>query len=380
METTGDRIRLWRRRRGMSQQTLAGLSGVSQAYVSQVERGLKTVERRSTLARLAAALNVSVAELTGTTDTADPVREEANRFVPAIREALLMRESGDRLDEQVAPGEVASAMLAEARCEYTATMAALPRLLRIATGSDLVDLCRIAMFILKNHGYPDLARDAARLGVAEARRCGDPAILGVSAFTWVHSLPVETCDLAARSAQTAADELQPYLGDPKARQIYGMLHLSAGLACAASGRPSDARDHVAEARAEAELLGEPDGYGISMLVFGPANVGVWRMSIAAELGQPDEVVRASEQLQPAVLPVPQRRAQYHALRGCALAQVGGHDEEAVLAFLRAEEVAPQWTRLQAPIADAVVTMLRRARRGVTPRALQRLATAFRLRV
>jgi|ADGO01.1.fsa_nt_gi Predicted transcriptional regulators len=115
METTGDRIRLWRRRRGMSQQTLAGLSGVSQAYVSQVERGLKTVERRSTLARLAAALNVSVAELTGTTDTADPVREEANRFVPAIREALLMRESGDRLDEQVAPGEVASAMLAEAR-------------------------------------------------------------------------------------------------------------------------------------------------------------------------------------------------------------------------------------------------------------------------
>jgi len=364
----------------MSQQTLAGLSGVSQAYVSQVERGLKTVERRSTLARFAAALNVSVAELTGTTDKAEPVREEANRFVPAIREALLLREAGDRLDEHIAPGDVASAMLAEARCDYTATMAALPRLLRTAAGSDFVDLCRIAMFTLKNHGYPDLARDAARLGAAEARQYGDPATLGVSAFTWVHSLPVETCDLAARSAQAAADELQAHLGDPKARQMYGMLHLSAGLAHAASGRASDARAHVAEADAEARSLGEPDGYGVSMLVFGPANAGVWRMSIAAELGQPDEVIRVSERFDPDVLPVPQRRAQYHALRGCALTQVGGHDEEALLAFLQAEEIAPQWTRLQAPIADAVVTMLRRARRGVTPRPLERLAVAFHLRV
>lgn len=65
-ETIGARVRYWRmRRNGMTQAVLAGLAGVSQSYISQVESGRKTIDRRSTLVAVAAALQVTVADLLG---------------------------------------------------------------------------------------------------------------------------------------------------------------------------------------------------------------------------------------------------------------------------------------------------------------------------
>lgn len=381
MQTVGARIRYWRRRRGgMSQQLLADRAGLSQAYISQIESGKRAIERRSTLADLAEALQVSVAELTGNADPTDPAKEKAVVAVPAIREALVLRDAGERVERSLAAGAVRSAMLAEARCDYVTAMSALPPLLRSCTGAQLVDLTRITMFLLKGHGYPDLARDAARLGVVEARRLDDPALIGVAEFTRANALPVETSGLASRLAHTAADQLQPHTADTRTRQAYGMLHLTAALREATVQQIGAARAHVEEAVAEAASLGEPDDLGISMLVFGPTNSGVWQMTVVAELGDPDEVLRVADTLTPERLPVPQRRANYHAHRGRALAAVGGHDEEAVLAFLRAEEITPQWVRLQSPIRDATSTILARTRRGAVPRPLHRLAEVFDLRI
>lgn len=61
----GDRIAAYRKRRGLSQEALAGLVGMSRSWLSQVERGLRQVDRLSTLANLAAVLRVDVAELVG---------------------------------------------------------------------------------------------------------------------------------------------------------------------------------------------------------------------------------------------------------------------------------------------------------------------------
>lgn len=63
-EYQGARIRYWRLKRGLSQRVLAGLAGMSQGYVSQIEAGIKEIDKRSTLIRLAGALQVSVADLT----------------------------------------------------------------------------------------------------------------------------------------------------------------------------------------------------------------------------------------------------------------------------------------------------------------------------
>jgi len=75
-DTIGARIRNWRMRRGgMTQAVLAGLAGVTQSYVSQVESGRKTIDRRSTLVSLAGALQVTVADLLGQgTESGDPAR------------------------------------------------------------------------------------------------------------------------------------------------------------------------------------------------------------------------------------------------------------------------------------------------------------------
>ena len=61
----GERIAAYRKRRGMSQDALAGLVGMSRSWLSQVERGIHTVDRLSTLVDLAAVLRVDVADLVG---------------------------------------------------------------------------------------------------------------------------------------------------------------------------------------------------------------------------------------------------------------------------------------------------------------------------
>lgn len=58
----GERISAYRRRRGLSQAALAGLVGRSESWLSQVERGIRSVDRLSVLLDLAkiaaAALNL----------------------------------------------------------------------------------------------------------------------------------------------------------------------------------------------------------------------------------------------------------------------------------------------------------------------------------
>src|SRR6266511_5842199 len=83
----GERIAYYRRRRGISQVKLAGLLGRSESWLSQVERGVRSIDRISVLTQVAGALNVPVTEL-----SPDPLlqREEAAQHptVRAVRIAL----------------------------------------------------------------------------------------------------------------------------------------------------------------------------------------------------------------------------------------------------------------------------------------------------
>jgi transcriptional regulator with XRE-family HTH domain len=64
VDELGGILRDTRRRRGLSQQALADRAGLSRNFVAQVERG-ESVPTVATLARLAAALATTVAELVG---------------------------------------------------------------------------------------------------------------------------------------------------------------------------------------------------------------------------------------------------------------------------------------------------------------------------
>ena len=61
----GERIAIYRRRRNVSQTVLAGLIGRSESWLSQVERGTRSVDRLSVLIDIAKVLHVDVAVLDG---------------------------------------------------------------------------------------------------------------------------------------------------------------------------------------------------------------------------------------------------------------------------------------------------------------------------
>jgi transcriptional regulator with XRE-family HTH domain len=371
----GERVAYWRRRRGKSQRVLAGLAGMSQPYLSQIERGQKPVDRRATLVALANALQVSVADLTGQPgDPTDPTKASAVASVPDIREALIRREVNELKPSHV---DVDQAIRAGEAYDFATVAAMLPDLLGGLRGSRLIQIAHIASYTLKDLGYPDLARDAARLAVAEAYELDRPEWIGVAEFIRILTIPPEMSDAPTRRAQQVADELQPHTGDPLVQQVYGMLHLTAALRSAIAYDRVAALDHLAEAREAAQWLGEPVDLGLARFAFGPTNVGFWTVALHLELGEPELALEAASGLAPGLIPLANRQGPFHADVATALAAVG-RDDESVAAFLRAEAVGPQWFRLRPTVRETIGAIIRRTRRNAVSSQLRHAAIAVNL--
>lgn len=58
--STGERIRLYRTRRGLSRERLSGLAGVSPSWLKQVENGTRKADSLRLLVAVAEALNMPV--------------------------------------------------------------------------------------------------------------------------------------------------------------------------------------------------------------------------------------------------------------------------------------------------------------------------------
>jgi transcriptional regulator with XRE-family HTH domain len=96
--SVGERIAIYRRRRGLSQLALANMIGRSEAWLSQVERGIRHVDRVSVLIRLAQVLKVTVEDLIGQPLSLAPNGGIEFRAIPALRAALT--------DYELIPGHV----------------------------------------------------------------------------------------------------------------------------------------------------------------------------------------------------------------------------------------------------------------------------------
>src|SRR5215469_1939514 len=84
----GERIRIYRMRRGISQKQLAELVGRSESWLSQVERGIRSVDRLSVLVDIARILKVDVETLSGHQLALAPNGLPELEGVEAIRSAL----------------------------------------------------------------------------------------------------------------------------------------------------------------------------------------------------------------------------------------------------------------------------------------------------
>src|SRR4051794_26402545 len=88
-QAIGERVRVVRRRRGLSIETAAGLAGIDKSFLSRLETGQRAFIRRGLLENIAAALSCSVADLTGQ-PYLSPDRDTmaATAAVPEIAAAL----------------------------------------------------------------------------------------------------------------------------------------------------------------------------------------------------------------------------------------------------------------------------------------------------
>src|SRR4051794_28656022 len=87
--TTGERIAWYRRRRGMSQEILAGLVNRTADWLGKIENGRIDLDRLSVIRNLAEALDVSVGDLVGEPTLLDWSEDNDSGTVSALRQALL---------------------------------------------------------------------------------------------------------------------------------------------------------------------------------------------------------------------------------------------------------------------------------------------------
>jgi transcriptional regulator with XRE-family HTH domain len=394
--TIGARLRMLRRWRGKSQAELAGLADLSPSFVSMVENGRRPLDRRSHIAALAGALNVSEADLAGGPHlTPDPLQSDPHRTIPALRVALQTNTLASPVVERARPvSELARVVTTEIEplrraCNYVATGRLLPDVLdelhyHVAHPADeaakrlalqtLIDACACATFTAKNLNYSDLAHLAALRAEEAADLLDEPIYKGKADFVWLNTLARAAAhDRTLMAAERAADQLELHVNDAPGRHVLGMLNLTAALAAASVQRSDNALDRLNEAARIARHV--PDTPMANWQSFSTTNVNIWRVTVGVERGETGG--RMLEMAEGVTLdslePRSSRRADFCADVGRGLAREPRTRGQAIRWLRRAEEAAPQRIRNSAAVRESVSYLLNRARAEAGGRELRGMA-------
>jgi transcriptional regulator with XRE-family HTH domain len=304
----------------------AGLAGLSFSFWGQVERGDKAVTNRRTLEAMASALRVHPAELAGRPWTpADPVGADAQAGLDAI-ETVLEYELGTdpglpvRAWPQIATDLERLVKLRHWASDFAAIGELAPGLIRELHGAYvhlphqrpevLVSLMKAYHTVMSTAHYLG-GRGLPALAARAAQRCAetldDPVWLGYAA--WLRGATTGHLDRDAqyRRSVAAAETLTSQLNDQDAVQACGMLHLSAALAAGVQADHATAATHLDEASALAARMDTEVGTW-AHLWFGLTNVGIWRTSIALDVGgfltnNPTAPLRAGQIRRPAAVEI-----------------------------------------------------------------------------
>jgi hypothetical protein len=234
----------------------------------------------------------------------------------------------------------------------------------------LIQAAASTTIMLRHFGRTDLAWVSADRGRQAAALLGDPVWTAAAAFECAHARPSYNLSRALLSTPRIADEFEPQIGDDTfSREIYGMLRLSAALACAVQGDHQGAADHGAEAARIAKPLGDrPDAFEL----FGPANVGVWRTSLAVEAGNAEGALDFAAHVEPRALASGNRRAALSLEKARAKSMLGD-DGDAIIELRHAERLSPAQVRNHPLVREMVAHMLDSARREAGGRGLRGIA-------
>jgi transcriptional regulator with XRE-family HTH domain len=390
--TLGSRVRQARGWRELSLRAAAGLAGLSSSLWGQIERGDKPVANRRTLEAMAAVLQVHPIQLTGQPwMLRDAVSSEAHAGLIGMEIALERYDLG--VDPEIPvrdwpPIALEVQRLAELvhrSANYAGQGALSPGLLGELHGAylrlpqhrrevllGLITAYSSVMWTTKRLGVRAIPSLAARAAQQCAEALGDPVWVGYAAY-----LRGEATGFLDRAAQyrrcvAAAQTLTSKLNDLEAVQACGMLHLSAALAAATQADHDTTATHLQEASALADRMGTEVGTW-AHLSFGPTNVGIWRTSLAVELGEYGQAVQAAKAVHPELVPSTARQAVFWAELGRALLAEKRTQQEGLRLLRRAERLSPQRIRHDLFVREAVADLLRQAQREAGGRELRGLA-------
>jgi transcriptional regulator with XRE-family HTH domain len=395
----GARVRYWREKKGLNLETAAGLAGISKSYLGRLENGKRHFNRRGLLEDIALAIGCSVAVLTdpkpGPAEGGLPgpaarpgqqpyqlvarSNQAAATVIPQIRTALMHCTLDDVPDvptrpirELVAAARLATKRLFEAGRDDLASQGLADLMIELqvtaattTNGADklaalaaLVEACMVAEDVAFTCGELTLAVLAAERGREAAERLGDPAMIGLAAWTLGGALQVVGAHRRAANMLTGVIDslagVDPTGTDTLAAEAYGFAHLRSGLLAAKMGRGNAAYDHLGEAARIAVHTGESNAYEH----FGMSYVAIWRLRVGVEL---QEGGRAYERAHTANID-PARLSAHntislHLYSARALAQEGGRrDEDAARHLYLADRSGPHRVRYL-PMANQVFAEL-----------------------
>lgn len=368
-QLTGERIAYHRKRLGLSQVEFAGLIGRSESWVSQVERGVRAIDRLSVLQKVADALSVPADELRGgqpddAAAAGKPQAFETLRLAltghPAISAVLgspAQAPTSERLGQLRAQQEQVWQMVHASRYRELAPLAAslipeLEQAVRADAGTELAETARelltdtyqaVAAMMAKL-GETDAAWIAADRAAFNAEMLHERLAVAASLFRMAHVfLTLRQTDQAQAVASAAIDGLDQQSGEDPATEalsLCGAFHLVLAIAAARDNDRQQAHEHLDQARKIADRTGEDrDDFGTE---FGPTNVALHAVGVAVELGDAGQALDLARDITPQRLSA-ERQARYdidlaqaHAMRR----QTG----EALRCLEEAERLTPEQTR------------------------------------
>jgi len=373
----GERIRLRRRARGLSQLRLAGLVDRSEDWVSKVERGEIPIDRISVLLRVAEALKVPLSDLLGDDNwPAEQIVPSETAELRRVLSSVPRAADAEPRSLDVLDAELVTATRHRAEAHYAATATALPGLIgELTTATYAHDgdqrrhafglLARaygLAVATLVRYGQHDLAWVAADRGVHAADWNGTLVERTLAAYRLAHAFLgagrlQEAIEVANRAMEQAAEELTAAL-----RSLTGATYLPLAIAEARSGD----RGRAYGALREAEALTVGPGGRFEMPAdlqlatqFSPANVAAHQVAVAVDLGDAGDAISLAERVDPGGLSV--SRYSRHRV-DVALAYNMRRDTDGMVGcLLEVERLAPEQLVHLALVREVLHSALRRER-------------------
>ncbi|MCH6161422.1 helix-turn-helix domain-containing protein [Streptomyces marispadix] len=356
----GRKIAFNRKRRGLSQKEFAALLDRSEAWVSQVERGVRRIDRMTVLEKVAEVLDLPVSELAAeapvvASTVAEPPGASRLRLALSAAHSLKailgeheppdldkLREDADRAWSLTHEGNYAdlAELLEDLVPQAESAARSAPEVDRPELFRLLATVYHTCSAALANMGEPEAAWIAVDRSVVAAERANDPLLMAAGEFRLsIVFLGARHYEQAAQASGSAADALESLAasGDVEATALRGALTLQRAVAAGKANKADEAYEFIRTAREMAATVGP--GRNDYNTEFGPANVDLYEVAVAVDLGDAGVALRAAGRVDASGLSS-ERQTRFHldvARAHAQRRQIG----ESVAAIRAAQRLSPE---------------------------------------